>query len=167
SEVIPGAAGRRLLAAAGALALCACTSRVAYSPPPPAPVESPLLLAVPFDRAWNAVIQTFFEGNIPVRTVEKASGILESDELRGEVGRECDCGTYLGIGIGGYGGAYGGDAYYRFRILVETRGADQTAVSLRSGCRARVDAVEGELVCRLAPAKEVELRQKISERAGR
>ncbi|MGH7856924.1 MAG: hypothetical protein ACREQY_06290 [Candidatus Binatia bacterium] len=155
---------RRLLALAGVITACACASRVAYSPPPSPPPEAPLTVAVPFDDAWSAVIQILFQKNVPVRTVEKASGILESDDLRGEIGRDCDCGSYLGIAIGGYGGAYGGDAYYRFRILVEPRGDRSTAISLRSSCRARVETVEGELSCRLSAAKEAELRREIAER---
>jgi len=119
-------------------------------------------LQAPFDEAWHAVIQTFFERNIPVRTLEKASGLLESDELRGEIGRDCDCGAWLGIPIAGYG-AYGGDAFYRFRILLERRGDRETSLLLRSTCRGQTDRVEGQLVCRLSPAKEAEVRTAISE----
>lgn len=145
-----------------ALAL-SCGSRIAYEPASSAPPDPPLALHAPFDDAWNAVIQTFFEKNISVRTLEKASGLLESDELRGEIGRDCDCGSWLGIPIAGYG-AYGGDAFYRFRILVERRGDRESALLLRSSCRATTDRVEGELVCRLSSAKEAEIRNAIAER---
>jgi hypothetical protein len=124
-----------------------------------------LALRASFDDSWNAVIQTFFDRNIPVRTLEKASGLLESDELRGEIGRDCDCGSWLGVPIAGYG-AYGGDAYYRFRVLVERRGDRETSLVLRSSCRAKIERIEGELVCQLAPAKEAELRSAISNRLG-
>jgi hypothetical protein len=141
-----------------------CGSRVAYAPPAPASVQ-PASIPVPFDDAWKAVIQTFFDSNIPIRTVEKASGIVESEDLRGEVGRDCDCGTYLGLPIGGYGGAYGGDAYYRFRVLVDARGEQETVLTLRSSCRARVGSIEGELVCHLSPSREEQLQTAIRARA--
>ena len=126
----------------------------------------PVVLDASFDETWGAVVQTFFDRNIPVRTVEKASGLLESDDLRGEIGRDCDCGTYLGIPVGGYGGAYGGDAAFRYRVLVEAR-PEGSSLTLRSTCRARVDTVEGELVCRLDPAREAGLREAIVSRVGR
>ena len=122
------------------------------------------MIAAPFDAVWQSVIQTFFDRNIPVRTLEKASGLVESDELHGEIGRDCDCGSYLGIPIGGYGGAYGGDAYYRFRVLVESRGSE-TALTLRTTCRGRHEGVVGDLVCTLAPAREEEVRSSIRDRA--
>lgn len=145
-------------------AAVSCGSRIAYSPPSSPPSEESTLFQASFDDTWSAVIQTFFEKNIPVRTLEKASGILESDELHGELGRDCDCGTYLGLPVGGYGGAYGGDAYYRFRVLVEKRGDRETRLILRSSCRARAESVEGELVCRLFPGREQDVRSAIAGR---
>jgi hypothetical protein len=150
-----------------ALAVSGCPTRVAYTPPASTATDDTVNLKASFDDTWNAVIQTFFQKNIPVRTLEKASGILESDDLHGEVGRDCDCGSYLGVPIGGYAGAYGGDAYYRFRVLVEKRGDRETGLTLRSSCRAKVEGVEGELVCRVVPAKDTELRTAISEKASR
>lgn len=148
-------------------AAAGCSSRVVYSPPaaPAAAAEETVTLPLPFDPAWSAVVQTFFDKNIPIKTVEKASGILESDELRGEIGRDCDCGTYLGVPVGGYGGAYGGDAYYRYRVLVQKRADRETTLVLRSTCRARSDRIEGELVCRLDPTKEADIRSAVAARA--
>ena len=143
-----------------------CGSRIAYTPPLSPITDESLTLQVSFEDTWSAVIQTFFEKNIPVRTLEKASGILESDEMHGEIGRDCNCGNYLGLPVGGYGGAYGGDAYYRYRVLVEKRGDHQTRLILRSSCRAKIESVEGELVCRLLPAKESEVRNAIADRTA-
>ena len=130
-------------------------------------MDESVTLQASFDDVWKGVIQTFFEKNIPVRTLEKVSGILESDELHGEIGRDCNCGTYLGLPVGGYAGAYGGDAYYRFRVLVEQRGERETRLVLRSSCRAKVESVEGDLVCRLLAARESEVRDAIADRVGR
>lgn len=149
-----------------AAAVLSCGSRVAYSPPVAPTVDATVIVSATLDDTWGAVIQTFFDKNIPVKTLEKASGILESDDLHGELGRDCDCGSWLGVPIGGYG-AYGGDAYYRYRVLVEKREPAKTALTLKSSCRARADRIEGELACRLAPATEASLRSAIVERATR
>ena len=155
-------------AALGFLALTlGCGSRIAYSPPLQPVMDESVTLQASFDDVWKGVIQTFFEKNIPVRTLEKVSGILESDELHGEIGRDCNCGTYLGLPVGGYAGAYGGDAYYRFRVLVEQRGERETRLVLRSSCRAKVESVEGDLVCRLLAARESEVRDAIADRVRR
>jgi hypothetical protein len=154
--------GAARLACLIAAAATGCGSRVAYTPPQSAALAEPVVLRASYDDSWNAVIQTFFQRNISVKTLEKASGLVESDELRGEIGRDCDCGSWLGVPIAGYG-AYGGDAYYRFRVLLERRGAD-SALSLRSTCRAKTDRIDGELACQMAAAKETELRDAIAER---
>jgi hypothetical protein len=144
------------------LAACvsACGSRLAYSPPVVPPPAAAVVIDAPFDAVWAAVIQTLFQRNIPVKTLEKASGLLESEELHGEIGRDCDCGTWLGVPIAGYG-AYGGDAYYRFRILVESKEATKASLLLRTSCRGQTERVEGALVCVLSAGKEAELRDAI------
>ncbi len=150
------------------LSLCAaaCGSRLAYSPPVvPAP-QGAVVVDTTFDELWTAVVQTFFQRNIPVKTLEKASGLLESEELRGEIGRDCDCGTWLGVPIAGYG-AYGGDANYRFRILVEKQDDGKSSLALRSTCRGQTERVEGTLTCVLAAGRENELRDAIVQAASR
>jgi hypothetical protein len=143
-----------------------CGSRVAYSPPAVPAGDPTIIVPAPFEETWSAVIQTFFEKNIPIKTLEKASGILESDDLHGELGRVCDCGSWLGMPIGGYG-TYGGDAYYRYRILVEKREPDKTSLTLKSSCRGRHQGLEGDLVCQLAPAIESGLRKAIADRVAK
>ncbi|MGH7822023.1 MAG: hypothetical protein ACREQ9_19855, partial [Candidatus Binatia bacterium] len=157
--------GRRIALFGLAVLALSCGSRVAYGPATPRPADQPLNVQAPFEDTWNAVIQTFFDRNIPVRTLEKASGLLESDELRAEIGRDCDCGTWLGVPIAGYG-AYGGDAYYRFRVLVKSGGDRESSLVLRSSCRAKIDRIEGELVCQLIPAKEAEIKSAIADRVA-
>ena len=123
------------------------------------------MINAPFETVWKAVVQALFQRNIPVKTLEKASGLLESEELRGEIGRDCDCGTWLGVPIAGYG-AYGGDAYYRFRILVESKDAATSTLLLRSSCRGQTERVEGTLACVLAAANESEIRDAIVKTAS-
>jgi hypothetical protein len=55
-----------------------------------------------FDRTWTAVIDVFGEKNVPIRTLERASGFVATDGLR--VGAEgvdwADCGSSRGTKIG-------------------------------------------------------------------
>ncbi len=38
-------------------------------------------IAAPMDRAWVALIEVFTDLNIPVKTMERASGFLQSDQM--------------------------------------------------------------------------------------
>ena len=59
-----------------ALAASACAK-----PPAPAPVRAPTMVSAGFDATWNAVIDIFAEKNIPIRTIDKDSGIIATDRL--------------------------------------------------------------------------------------
>lgn len=50
-----------------------------YTPPSMRPIRSPSVIAAPFDSTWGAVISWFAERNIPIRTIEKASGIVVAE----------------------------------------------------------------------------------------
>jgi hypothetical protein len=79
------------LALALAVMLTSCTS---YKPPePPSPRDGTRVNAS-MGRTWDAVIDLFAERNIPIRTIERVSGIIATDRLSvGSEGREyADCG---------------------------------------------------------------------------
>lgn len=59
------------------LALLGCGP---VAPAPPAPHE-PLPVAASFDRSWNAVIEEFTRQNIPIKTIDRAAGLLVTDPL--------------------------------------------------------------------------------------
>ena len=148
-----------MLVAASFGAACA---QGGFAPPAPVAVEERTVVSAPFERSWNAVVRTLFDLNVPIRTIEKASGLLETEQLRTEIGRGCDCGTYLGIPVGGYG-TYGGDAHFTYRLLVQPEGPNQTSIVLRSTCVSAVAELPN-LACRLDPAKEQALRKEIRSR---
>jgi len=55
-----------------------------------------------FDRTWNAVIDVFAEQNIPIATMEKASGFIVADaQFVGGDAKDAeawaDCGTTYGV----------------------------------------------------------------------
>lgn len=75
--------------------LCACSS---YRPPlPPDPRDATQVVA-PAGETWDAVVDLFAARNIPIRTIERASGLVAAEELSlgGEGGEWADCGRLNG-----------------------------------------------------------------------
>lgn len=63
-------------------------------PAPPAPsVATPV--AASFGRTWDAVIDQFAERNIPIRTLDRSSGIIVTESLKvpATIGAVADCGS--------------------------------------------------------------------------
>lgn len=77
-----------------ALFLCGCTT-------PPAPLAPRSLTAVnaPFSRTWDAVIDVFADRNIPIATMDRASGFIAARPA--VTGRAdtlyADCGKAIGV----------------------------------------------------------------------
>lgn len=74
------------------LTLSACIP----TPPTPAPAREATQLAAGFSTTWEAVIDHFAENNIPISTIERASGIIATERLSVSLqdSREfADCGT--------------------------------------------------------------------------
>jgi hypothetical protein len=72
--------------------LSACT------PPPSLPPVQPAGVASGFERTWNAVIDVLSEDNIPVKTLDKASGYVMaelSDVDSDTMNKFADCGSQL------------------------------------------------------------------------
>lgn len=68
--------------------------------PPAAPVpRTGTVVAASFDKTWGAVIDVFASKNIPIRTIDKASGFIATEGL--SVGAEgsawADCGSRMGV----------------------------------------------------------------------
>jgi hypothetical protein len=70
---------RRVLAALAAISLTACAKIPPAQPPGPAPTREALTVNASFGRTWDAVIDYFARNNIPIRTIERASGIIAAD----------------------------------------------------------------------------------------
>jgi hypothetical protein len=89
---------------------------VAYSagcaPQPPQLAPRPVPAAeitAPFDRVWGAVIDYFADNSVPIRTLEKASGLIATETMLVPTGRIdfADCGKdVLGEFIGPSHAAY-------------------------------------------------------------
>jgi hypothetical protein len=83
------------LSRAACLFLAACSS---YRPPPPPTPREASQVNASMGETWDAVIDLFATRNIPIRTIERASGLIVTDPLRvGEEGKEwADCGAVNG-----------------------------------------------------------------------
>ena len=70
-----------------------------YSPPPAAPPRDATVVAASAGQTWDAVIDLFAARNIPIRTIERVSGLIVTDNL--SVGEEgvfwADCGKIKGV----------------------------------------------------------------------
>ena len=84
-----------LVRAAACVLVAGCTT---YKPPPPPTPRDASLVAASMGQTWDAVIDLFATRNIPIRTIERASGLIVTDALR--VGQEgntyASCGTVNG-----------------------------------------------------------------------
>jgi len=77
------------------VALSAC----ATVPPAPAVVRSPMGIAAPMSRTWDAVIDVFASKNIPIANMDRSSGFISTAEMSVPItpGQTwADCGTFIG-----------------------------------------------------------------------
>jgi hypothetical protein len=70
-------------------------------PAPPAPPRPAMEIVAPFGRTWDAVIDEFAAQNIPIRTMERASGFIATEQLSVPRTTEklADCGTDVGVAL--------------------------------------------------------------------
>lgn len=73
---------------------------VATPPAPPAP-RTATDVSASFNKTWEAVIDQFANENIPIRTVDKASGIIATEVLQVPTNLDgvADCGRDMGVGL--------------------------------------------------------------------
>jgi hypothetical protein len=84
-----------LVPAAVCVLLAGCTT---YKPPPQPTPRDASLVSASMGQTWDAVIDLFATRNIPIRTIERASGLIVTDALSvGEEGNTyASCGTRNG-----------------------------------------------------------------------
>jgi hypothetical protein len=83
-----------VLPAAAVVAAAGCGYK---APTPPAPRDA-MEVSASFGRTWDAVIDEFADRNIPIRTIERASGLIATELLTisHDARSEADCGTLNG-----------------------------------------------------------------------
>jgi hypothetical protein len=52
---------------------------IACAPPPSPPLPQPVVLSTPVSDVWDIVIQYFAENHAPIRTIDRASGLIVTD----------------------------------------------------------------------------------------
>ena len=74
------------------LMLAACATS-----PVPRQIQNSFPIEQPFEKVWQAVIETFAELNLPIMNMEKASGLITTDwiSFRGQKNETgyCSCGS--------------------------------------------------------------------------
>ena len=100
-------------------------------PQPAAPVMT--VVAAPLDTAWDSIVRTMAANGLPIRTIDKASGLLATTDLQLDANQRLayiDCGT-----AGGKSLVQQVNNVMRARlsvtIYVHARGTDSTAVQTR------------------------------------
>jgi hypothetical protein len=77
-----------------ALALALCAACLQYTPPAPPPPSEATNVRASFGQTWDAVIDEFADRNIPIRTIERASGLVATEQLTVPLSAagDADCG---------------------------------------------------------------------------
>jgi hypothetical protein len=73
-----------------------CASCVTYTPPPPPTPREATQVNASFGQTWDAVIDEFADRNIPIRTIERASGLVATEQLTvsDNTAGDADCGHF-------------------------------------------------------------------------
>ncbi len=80
-----------IIAAAVIMALSSCSS---YKSPKSYNIENERIFSKDYESVWQRVISVFTEFNIPIRNMDKSSGLITTDyNLGAEIGQYVDCGT--------------------------------------------------------------------------
>jgi hypothetical protein len=128
-----------------------------YQPPPPAEPRNATPVNASMGETWDAVIDLFATRNIPIRTIERASGIIATEGLRVEPedgAKWADCGQY-------------GNSHYRpttgiYNVLVR---GDSTRSTVRTTVRWSYITLKVNLDCTSSYVWEHGLEQDVKTRA--
>ncbi len=104
------------------------------SPPMHSDIKKSEVLDYPYDAVWGALISSIAEMNLPISTLEKASGIIVLSNMTydGDVANEGERGSILGIK----------DVIVErkldFNIVVATQGLTKTSILINSNFNMRI-----------------------------
>src|SRR5215475_14034464 len=73
-----------------------CAACVTYTPPPPPTPREATQVNASLGQTWDAVIDEFADRNIPIRTIERASGLVATEQLTvpPSASGDADCGHF-------------------------------------------------------------------------
>ena len=123
---------RLLFAALIALLITACTT---YKPPVKRELKTERLYEKSYDQVWNNVIDWFAKNNIPIKTLDKSSGLIATEfNLRNNIKESCDCGT------SGFGVNVSPNIIGNFNVLIRRVEASTGAQTATESIRVNVSA---------------------------
>jgi hypothetical protein len=129
-----------------------------YQPPPPAEPRDATSVSASIDETWDAVIDLFATRNIPIRTIERASGIIATEGLSVDSAdglKWADCGQVGPRLIPANNAIY--------NVLVR---GDSANSSVRATVRwGRLSSEEGDVECTSTYVWEHGLERDVQERA--
>jgi hypothetical protein len=83
------------------LSVTGIVSACTWQPPQTYPAPAPVSIPASFGRVWDAVVDHFAEHNVPIKTIERASGIIATDAMAVPLSlstQYADCGSDALIG---------------------------------------------------------------------
>ena len=116
-----------VLLVSGALAAC-------FYPParkPPAARDNEIILALPYDLAWDTVQKVIAENAFRTITQNPDSGVVEAQAIGGFTLRDADCGRLKGI-AGKYNAEPDPNSSAVYDFYVKPRGGESTVVSVQA-----------------------------------
>jgi len=129
------------------------------TPPTPLSPRSGVEVSAPFAKTWDAVIDVFATKNIPIKTMDRSSGFIATEEMRSGLYTSRDSLTYADCGRSMMG-MYQAPTHANYNIRVKgdtTRSTVLVSVFWRQ--------VEGKYTCTSKGAWEAETEHEIKAKA--
>jgi hypothetical protein len=141
--------------AISAFAAAACAG---YQPPPPATPRDGTDVRASFARTWDSVIDEFADRNIPIATIERASGLIATEQLSvgSEARGEADCGRLNGRRLL--------PTHAIYNVLVR---GDSSGSTVKATMRWTRVTNEGAETCATLQRWEAALEDRVKQRAER
>lgn len=119
-----------------ALVMVLLASAGCASAPKQAPERQPTPVAASFGRTWDAVIDIFAQRNIPIKTIDRSSGLIVAEQARvDDIENFTHCGKpSLLRAVAGAAVGMGGDGAMRADYNILVRG-DSARSTVRANAR--------------------------------
>lgn len=114
-----------------------------YNEPKEHKIEKTYVIDKSFDKTWSGVIKYFSTKSIPIKTIDKSSGIITSDPMNVDeisTAHIFDCGGYSEQPTGGVPRK----GYGSFNVFIESNGKDKTSITINSSAEV-IGTVPGAL----------------------
>lgn len=83
---------RWILTVTATLGGLGCSNK--WIPPSAYPEPAPVVLAIPRDSLWPAIVETVADYKLAVKTIDRQSGLLQTEQMSSFESTWWDCGSY-------------------------------------------------------------------------